>query len=67
MRILEEAKKRSKRKLYTLVVYGLRRVGKTRLLLEFLEEKDLYFFVNRGKTSESLLREYEEILRKKEL
>ena len=65
MRILKEAKKRSKKKLYTLVVYGLRRVGKTRLLLEFLGEKDLYFFVNRGKTSESLLREYEEILRKK--
>ncbi|USH00431.1 ATP-binding protein [Thermococcus argininiproducens] len=65
MRILEEAKKRSKKKLYTLVVYGLRRVGKTRLLLEFLREKDLYFFVNRGKTSESLLREYEEILKKR--
>ena len=65
MMILEEARERSKKKLYTLVVYGLRRVGKTRLLLEFLGGKDLYFFVNRGKTSESLLREYEEILRKK--
>jgi len=27
-RILEEAKKRSKKKLYTIVVYGVRRVGK---------------------------------------
>jgi hypothetical protein len=65
MKILEEARERSKKKLYTIMVYGLRRVGKTRLLLEFLGEKDLYFFVNRGKTSKSLLREYEEILRKK--
>jgi len=65
MSILKEAREHSKKKLYTIVVYGLRRVGKTRLLLEFLGEKDLYFFVNRGKTSGSLLREYEEILRKK--
>ncbi|WP_461863575.1 ATP-binding protein [Thermococcus sp.] len=65
MKILEEARERARKKLYTIAVYGLRRVGKTRLLLEFLGEEDLYFFVNRGKTSGSLLREYEEILRKK--
>ena len=63
--ILQKTRKLSERKLYTAVIYGMRRVGKTRLLLEFLEENDLYFFVNRTKTSESLLREYEEILRKK--
>ncbi|ACS89085.1 MAG TPA: ATP-binding protein [Thermococcaceae archaeon] len=63
--VLHKARELSKRKLYTVVIYGMRRVGKTRLLLEFLEENDLYFFVNKTKTSESLLREYEEILRKK--
>ncbi|EHR79138.1 ATPase [Thermococcus litoralis DSM 5473] len=63
--MLQKARELSKKKLYTIVIYGMRRVGKTRLLLEFLEENDLYLFVNRTKTSESLLREYEEILRKK--
>ncbi len=53
----------SKAKLFTLAIFGLRRVGKTRLTLEILREKDLYFFVNRE--SGSLLKEYEEILKKK--
>lgn len=65
MEVLEGARKRSQRKLYTLAIYGLRRVGKTRLLREFLGEKDVYLFVNRGKSSVSLLREYSEILKKK--
>lgn len=65
MRVLENSRERSKRKLYSLAIYGLRRVGKTRLLREFLNENDLYFFVNRSKSSTSLLREYSEILRGK--
>ncbi|ACS32777.1 ATP-binding protein [Thermococcus gammatolerans] len=65
MELLLKAKERSRRKLYSVAIYGLRRVGKTRLLREFLSENDLYFFVNRGKSSALLLREYSEILRGK--
>lgn len=65
LEVLRKARERSRKKLYTLAIYGLRRVGKTRLLREFLGEKDLYFFVNREKGSTGLLREYENILREK--
>ena len=65
LEVLEKARERSREKLYTVAIYGLRRVGKTRLLREFLGENDLYFFVNRGKSSTSLLREYSEMLREK--
>ncbi|ASJ05629.1 ATP-binding protein [Thermococcus barossii] len=65
LEVLTKAREHSKRKLYTLAVYGLRRVGKTRLIREFLSGNDLYFFVNRGKSSTSLLREYSGILRKR--
>lgn len=50
-----------------MAVYGLRRVGKTRLLLEFLNEHGLYFFVNRNKTSDDLLLEFQEILKTKKV
>ena len=60
---LEELRTLSKKKLFLIALYGLRRVGKTRLLLEFLKDKGLYFFVNRNKTSAELLREYREILK----
>ena len=54
----------SHKKLFVITVYGLRRVGKTRLLLEFLKEHNgMYFFVNRNKTSEDLLLEFQEILK----
>jgi len=53
----------SNKKLFVLAVYGLRRVGKTRLLIEFLKTGGLYFFVNRNKTSEDLLFEFQEILK----
>jgi len=62
---LEEAIMLSSKKLYSIVIYGSRRVGKTRLILEFLANNGLYFFVNKDKTSKSLLEEYEENLRKK--
>jgi len=62
---LEELRTLSKKKLFLMAIYGLRRVGKTRLLLEFLKDNGLYFFVNRNKTSADLLREYQEILKAK--
>ena len=64
---LEKLEKLSRKKLFVTAIYGLRRVGKTRLLLEFLKGEGLYFFVNKNKTSEDLLREYQEILRSKKL
>jgi AAA+ ATPase superfamily predicted ATPase len=57
----------SHKKLFVIAVYGLRRVGKTRLLLEFLKERGLYFFVNRNKTSEDLRLEFQEILKAKKV
>ncbi len=60
---LKELESLSKKKLFVIALYGLRRVGKTRLLLEFLKGRGLYFFVNKNKTSEDLLREYQEILK----
>lgn len=64
---LKEAKAMSKNKLYTMSIYGLRRVGKTRLILESIKDRDMYFFVNKNKTSESQLKEYQEALRKNSL
>ncbi|MFH1697410.1 MAG: ATP-binding protein [Candidatus Diapherotrites archaeon] len=61
---LEEMRALSGKKLFVAALYGLRRVGKTRLLLEFLNEKGLYFFINRNKTSKDLLEECQGILRK---
>lgn len=60
---LEELRALSRKKLFLTTLYGIRRVGKTRLLLEFLKGRGLYFFVNRNKTSADLLREYQEILK----
>src|SRR3989338_5432945 len=64
IRQLAEIRELSKKGLYTLSVSGLRRVGKTRLLLEFAPES-LYFFVNAKKTSQSLLEEYASVLRER--
>src|SRR3989344_8621869 len=64
LRELAEIEVLSRKKLFVVALYGLRRVGKTRLLLEFLREKGLYFFVNKNKTSADLLGEYQGILRK---
>ncbi len=61
---LVEIKALSVKKLFLVALYGLRRVGKTRLLLEFLENKGHYFFVNKNKTSADLLDEFQGILRK---
>jgi len=67
IKYIDEAKDLSKNKLFSLSISGLRRVGKTRLVLEILKKEDLYFFVNKDKTSQSLLFEYEEILKNKRI
>ena len=64
---LNTIEKLSSKKLFVLAIYGLRRVGKTRLLLEFLKERGVYFFVNRNKTSDDLLLEFQEILKTKKI
>lgn len=66
-KFLKQSTDLSKRKLFTVLISGLRRVGKTRLILETIKKSDLYFFINKGKTSESLLREYEETLKKRKI
>ena len=63
IQILEDIRLLSNRKLFSIAIWGLRRVGKTRLMLEFMEDTDMYFFVNKDKTSISLLDEYEIYLR----
>src|SRR3989344_4782994 len=55
----------AKKKLFVAALFGLRRVGKTRLLLEFLKGKGIYFFVNKNKTVADLLDEFQRILKKK--
>ncbi len=67
IKLLEEARELSKRKLYSVCIFGPRRVGKTRLVLEFIRDTDLYFFVNKDKTSESLLHEFQETLRERNI
>lgn len=64
---LKEIKELSKQKLFTITIWGLRRVGKTRLMLEFMKDEDLYLFVNKDKTSTSLLSEYTHILKNKKI
>lgn len=62
---LEEYGRLSKSRLFTVAISGLRRVGKTTLIKEFMKNKKaLYFFVYESKTSASLLAEFEEELRK---
>ncbi|NJD51310.1 MAG: hypothetical protein FIB07_00405 [Candidatus Methanoperedens sp.] len=50
---LKEAAELSQSKLFTVSITGLRRVGKTRLILKLLSKDDLYFFVNKDKESTS--------------
>ena len=60
---LKEIEALSRKKLFVVALYGLRRVGKTRLLLEFLKKKGIYFFVNKNKTSKDLLDEFQGIMK----
>lgn len=64
IRELEDIYALSRRKLFPIVLYGLRRVGKTRLIKEFIKNKKaVYFFVNQQKNSYGLLKEFSEELR----
>ncbi|MBL7147896.1 MAG: ATP-binding protein [Nanoarchaeota archaeon] len=65
--VIKECKNLSDKKLFSLCVSGLRRIGKTRLILESIRDKDLYFFVNKDKQSESLLKEYEDTLKSRKI
>lgn len=67
LRYLREATGLSKSKIFTVSITGLRRVGKTRIILELLSNDDLYFFVNKDKESASLLREYEGVLKTRKI
>src|SRR3989338_2029042 len=64
MQKMEEYYKLSQKQLMTVAISGLRRVGKTTLVNEFIKNKKaLYFFVYDSKTSAELLREFTEELR----
>lgn len=65
--LLAETGQLSQRKLYSIAIYGLRRVGKTRLVLEHIKKKPFFFFVNKNKSRERLLKEYENELKKEGL
>ena len=67
LQFVEESYQLSKRKLFSLVVYGLRRIGKTRLIQESIKKGGLYFFITKNKTSSSLLREFEGILKENKI
>ncbi len=67
LKIINDARKLSLKKNYILLISGNRRIGKTRLILETFKPKDIYFFINKGKTSFQLLKEYEEILKSNNL
>ncbi len=64
LRSLSELRALSSKKLFVVAYYGMRRVGKTRLLLEFLKGGGMYFFVNKNKTQADLLAEFQDILKK---
>src|SRR3989338_7709327 len=56
---LEEYFNLSKKSLVTIAISGLRRVGKTTLIKEFIKNKQaIYFFVYESKTSLELLKEF---------
>lgn len=58
----------SKKRLFSVVIYGMRRVGKTELIKEFSKGKEsLYFFVYDNKTSKALLGEFEDELKRKKI
>jgi len=65
---LEDCYAFSKKKLFSVVIYGMRRVGKTELIKEFSKDKEsIYFFVYDNKTSKALLSEYEEELKRRNI
>lgn len=67
LKALSEIEELSRRKFWIIAIYGAKRVGKTRLALEFMKDRGLYFFVNRNKSGETLLLEFSELLRQKKI
>ncbi len=67
LKTLSEIEGLSKQKFWPTAIYGARRVGKTRLALEFMKDRGLYFFVNRNKSSEALLLEFSRLLRQRKI
>ncbi|MBI5036941.1 ATP-binding protein, partial [Candidatus Micrarchaeota archaeon] len=64
LRQLEEYHELSKKRLATIAISGLRRVGKTTLINEFMKNKKaVYFFVYESKTSTELLAEFTQELK----
>ncbi len=64
LELLEKYNNLSKKKLFITAIYGSRRVGKTRLVKEFIKNKNtLYFFTYESKSSEELLKEYVRVLK----
>lgn len=54
----------SKKKCFPIVIYGQRRVGKTRLVKKFIKDNNsIYFFVDDAKNPKILLEEYSKILK----
>jgi AAA+ ATPase superfamily predicted ATPase len=65
---LNETYELSKKKNMSMFLYGLRRVGKTRLMFEFLKNKEgIYFFVNQNKSLKSIIEEFVGILKQKNI
>jgi len=61
---LENIYNLSKKRLFTVLITGPRRIGKTELVNQFSKNKKyLYFFTYEGKTKESLLEEFENELK----
>jgi AAA+ ATPase superfamily predicted ATPase len=65
---LEDCYAFSRKRLFSVMIYGMRRVGKTELIKEFSKNKvSIYFFVYDNKTSKALLGEYESELKRKRI
>lgn len=65
---LEKYKTLSEKKLFTVLIYGQRRVGKTELIRQFVRnKKHLYFFVYDNKSERMLLKEFEEELKREKI
>ena len=65
--ILKGCKKLAERKLYSVIVTGMRRVGKTRLIFECFKNDFLYFFVDKDKGINQIVKEIEEELKRKNI
>ena len=65
---LKEYHELSKKKLMAIAISGLRRVGKTTLIKEFIKDKKaIYFFVYESKTSLALLEEFSKELKERKI